>query len=48
MLRFDSDYMEGCHTDILKNLVEANFEKKHGLRTRHSYYARQRINQRII
>ena len=30
MLRFDSDYMEGCHTDILNNLVEANFEKNTG------------------
>lgn len=30
MLRFDSDYMEGCHPEILKRLERTNFEKISG------------------
>lgn len=30
MIRFNSDYMEGCHPLILKRLTETNFEKRVG------------------
>lgn len=30
ILRFDSDYMEGCHPAILENLQKINYEKKTG------------------
>ena len=46
MLRFDSDYMEGCHTDILKKLVETNFEKNtgYGLDS-HTFKAKELIKE---
>ena len=28
MIRFNSDYTEGCHTAILEKLVETNMEQK--------------------
>ena len=33
MLRFDSDYMEGAHPEILKRLTEINFDKRPGYGT---------------
>ena len=30
MLHFDSDYMEGVHSEILKRLIETNMEKTSG------------------
>ncbi len=33
ILYFDSDYMEGCHPQILKRLMESNLEKKPGYGT---------------
>lgn len=33
MLHFDSDYMEGCHPNILKRLQTINFEKNSGYGT---------------
>ena len=30
MLSFESDYVEGCHEQILKRLIETNLEKLPG------------------
>ena len=30
MIRFNSDYTEGCHTAILEKLVETNMEQTAG------------------
>ena len=33
MLSFESDYVEGCHEQILKRLIETNLEKLPGYGT---------------
>ena len=30
MIKFDCDYLEGCHPDILKMLEKTNFEQTEG------------------